>query len=294
MKKIAFGFLILALLGFTQTAMAGDEYNFELASGWRLDGAVAKKTATIYTGFSGTKNSVTDEALDAWTSVIMIAGEFSLFGSDEDMNFSVFGEWGGTYLATGAAHPADPLLRDREFTGFNDAIFGAKLQLMKTKLFTFSAFLKGQLPIGKAELSVDDYIPVSLGGSFASALLATTPLSVGIQGTIDFKMIFATEDDDPDHFNFHALIEGWVLLAENFLAIRAGLEFDYITADASSTAPGIDDQSYNIYGEIQLGMGLFLRVATPISVDENILQRIKGIYEVGELTITLGYTLFFN
>ncbi|MCK5345804.1 MAG: hypothetical protein KAR20_20480, partial [Candidatus Heimdallarchaeota archaeon] len=183
MKKFTIGFLILVLLGFTQTVMAGDEYNFELATGWRLDGAVAKKTATIYTGFSGSRNSVTDEALDAWTSVIMIAGEFSLFGEDEDMNFSVFGEWGGTYLATGAEHPADPLLQDRKFTGFNDAVIGAKLQLMKSKLFTFSAFLKGQLPIGREEISIGDYIPVSLGGSFVTALLATTPLSVGVHGT---------------------------------------------------------------------------------------------------------------
>ena len=167
--------------------------------------------------------------------------------------------------------------------------------MLKSKLFTFSTFLKGQLPIGRAELSIDDYIPLSLGGSFVSAILATTPLSFGVHGTVDFRMIFATEDEDPNHFNFHATIEGWVLIGQNFLAARAGLEFDYLAADDSESIPeGIDESSYNIYAELQLAMGIFLRIATPISVDENILQRIKGIYEVGELTITLGFTLFFK
>jgi len=292
MKKLMIGLMIIAVLGITQTAMAED-YNSALATGWRLESAVAKKTVTVYTGFSGTSSSATDDPLDAWTSVLMIAGEISLFGPDEDMNLSLFGEWGGTYLATGAESPIAPELRDRSFTGFNDAVIGAKLQLMKSKLFTFATFLKGQLPLGREELSINDYVPVDLGFSFASALLASNLVSVGVQGTVDFNMIFATEDDDPNHFNFHALIEAWALLGEKFMVVRAGLEFDYLTADSTDTVAGIDDQSYNIYAEMQLGMGLFLRVASPIDVDDNILQRINNIYEVGELTITLGFTMFF-
>ena len=46
MKKFMIGFVILALLGITQSAFAED-YNYDLASGWRLDTAVAKKSVSI-------------------------------------------------------------------------------------------------------------------------------------------------------------------------------------------------------------------------------------------------------
>lgn len=288
MKK-CFAILIIILLSLSQPLFAEEDkdegYNYELANGWRYDNAIAKKSFTAFTTFVGSKNKLGDDALSSWASELIITGEFSFLGAEESMNFSVFSEWGVRWLATGGFE---------EYTGFDDIMIGAKLQLMKSTMFTTSVFIKGSLPIGAEEVGVGDYVPLGLGVSGSTAFLIPLLeefIIVGVDFIMDFTMILAKDSADPDYLDFHVAVEGWVLLLDNFMVCRLGFEFDYL-----SDSDLIDESSWYIYAEAQLGIGIFLRIGVPFTFDDSsfdsFLNNVKAAYETGDLTVTLGYTLY--